>query len=1050
MFDRLIKFALRSRGFIILGLVGLIAAGAYSILHLPIDAVPDITNVQVMALTDAPALGPEEVEQFITIPVENAMNGIPKVKEVRSISQLGLSVVILIFEEGTDIYWARQQVGERLEQVQGEIPPGFGAPVLGPIATGLGEIFMFEVRNAPDAPRPYSLMELRTILDWEVARPLKSVPGVIEVNAFGGELKTYEVQLDPNRLSARALPVDRVISALRRNNSNAGGGYTQRNGQVQIIRAEGLVQTLDELEKVVVDTTADGTPIFVRDVGEAVYAPMLRKGAVTRDGRGEAVTAIVLMLMGENARVVVERVEAKMAEIQANLSEGVVIDTFYNRSDLIGRTIDTVAHNLGEGGVLVVVVLLVLLGNLRAGLIVAATIPLSMLFAANLMLYFGIAGSLMSLGAIDFGLIVDSSVIVIENCVARLAKAGPDASTVKVVRDATIEVRRPVVFGVAIITLVNLPLLALEGVEGKMFRPMALTLIFALTGSLLMTLTATPVLASFFLKRGSSERETWPIRAAKRLYAPVLEVVGRRPVTVVVASLLSVAACVPLALGLGGEFIPQLDEGDIVIVMSSPPSTSLAEGLESTTRLERALHENFPDEIQSVMCRTGRPEIGMDPAGLNRTDVFIYLNDYETWTRATDKADLIAKVEAICHNLLPGTLLNFSQPIKLRFDEMLSGVRADLGVAIYGDDLHVLQEKADALADSLRDVEGAEDVKAQVVEGLPYLRVIVDRDRIARYGINAADVLDVVAAVGGKVVGQVVVGQRRFALQVRFAPEYRDNFEAIGDLRIGDPDGRLIPLEDLAEIRLEDGIYEIWRKDRSRRAMVQANVRGRDLAGFVAEARERVDADLSLPVGYHLEWGGTFENLQSAVRRLTLVVPVALLLIFLLLYATFGSVKLGLLIFLAVPLGAVGGILALWLRGLDFSISAGVGFIALSGVSVLDGLVLVSAIRHRIEAGDEVHDAVRDASMERLRPILMTASVASLGFIPMAFSAGAGAEVQRPLATVVIGGLITSTILKLAVVPAIYPWFDPGVPEVDANEPDTNDPREEDETEDEE
>ena len=1041
MFDRLIKSSLRSRGFVVLLLAALVATGAYSVLHLPIDAVPDITNVQVMALTDAPALGPEEVEQFITIPVENAMNGIPEVKEVRSISQLGLSVVILIFDEGTDIYWARQQVGERLDRVRGEVPSGFGAPTLGPIATGLGEVFMFEVRNAADNPHPYSLMELRTILDWEVARPLKSVPGVIEVNAFGGALKTYEVQLDPALLAARAIPVDRVVEALRRNNSNAGGGYTQRNGQVRIIRGEGLIKTLGDLDEVVVATTASGTPIYVRDVGKAAFAPMLRKGAVTRDGRGEAVTAIVLMLMGENARVVVERVEAKIGEIQANLPEGVVIDTFYNRSELIGRTIETVAHNLGEGGVLVIVVLLVLLGNLRAGLIVAVTIPLSMLFAANLMLYFGIAGSLMSLGAIDFGLIVDSSVIVIENCVSRLSQADSGASTVKVVRDATLEVRRPVVFGVAIITLVNLPILALEGVEGKMFRPMALTLIFALTGSLLLTLTATPVLASFFLRRGGPERDTWPIRMARRAYRPVLGAVIARPILVVLASLGALVASIPLALGLGGEFIPQLDEGDIVIVMSSPPSTSLAEGVADTTRLEAALLERFPDEIRSVVCRTGRPEIGLDPAALNRTDVFILLNDDDAWTRVASKAEMIDEVEAICRELLPGTLLNFSQPIKLRFDEMLSGVRADLGVAIYGDDLGVLQEKADALADSLRTVEGAEDVKAQVVEGLPYLRVIVDRDRIARYGINAADVLDVVSALGGKVVGQVVVDQRRFALQVRFAPDARDDLESIQQLRIGDPTGRLIPLEDVAEIRPEDGIYEIWRKDRKRRAMVQANVRGRDLAGFVAEARDRVATDVPLPPGYELEWGGTFQNLQSAVRRLTLVVPVALLLIFLLLYASFGSIKLGLLIFLAVPLGAVGGILALWLRGLDFSISAGVGFIALSGVSVLDGLVLVSAIRGRIEAGDEIEDAVREASMERLRPILMTAAVASLGFIPMAFSAGAGAEVQRPLATVVIGGLITSTLLKLAVIPAVYRWFDPGTTEDDENNSaDSDDP----------
>jgi cobalt-zinc-cadmium resistance protein CzcA len=581
---------------------------------------------------------------------------------------------------------------------------------------------------------------------------------------------------------------------------------------------------------------------------------------------------------------------------------------------------------------------------------------------------------------------------------------------------------------VAIIALVNLPLLALEGVEGKMFRPMALTLIFALTGSLLLSLTATPVLASFFLRPGTSERETWPVRAAKWIYRPALGFALNHRGLVAALALAGLVACAPVAMRLGGEFIPKLDEGDLVIVATRPTSASLREALADTTRFETAVREAFPDEVRSVVCRTGRPEIGLDPAGVNSTDMILLLHPPEHWTRAASKQELIEGIERVGREALPGTFLNFTQPIELRFNDLLAGVRADVGLSLFGEDLTVLQEKADALAAVLNTIPGAADVKAQVLGGLPILRIVIDRDRIARYEINAADVLDVVTALGGKTVGQVVEGQRRFDLRVRFNPGSREDVGAIRRIKVADPLGRLIPLEDLADISLEDGVFEIWRKDRTRRAMIQANVRGRDLAGFVAEAQAAVDAQVDLPRGYVLQWGGTFENLQSAARRLAVVVPVALALIFGLLYATFQSVRLGALIFLSVPLGAIGGILALWLRGLNLSISAGVGFIALSGVAVLDGLVLVSAIRHLIEDGVEVREAITRAAMNRLRPILMTAFVASLGFIPMAFSHGAGAEVQRPLATVVIGGLITSTILKLLVVPAVYAWFDPPRP----------------------
>jgi len=632
----------------------------------------------------------------------------------------------------------------------------------------------------------------------------------------------------------------------------------------------------------------------------------------------------------------------------------------------------------------------------------------------------------MSLGAIDFGLIVDSAVIVIENCVSRLAHARPDEDPVDVVLRATLEVRRPVVYGVAIITLVHLPLLALQGVEGKMFQPMALTVVFALTGSLLLSLTATPVLASFFLKPGTAERDTLPIRWSKAIYEPILRKALRHPAAVAISAVVMFVACVPVALGLGGEFIPQLDEGDLVIVQTRPSSASLREAIDDATRLEKTLEEAFPNEVRSVVSRIGRPEIGLEAAGVNLTDTWVLLNEPETWTNVHTKQELIKEIDKICEKVIPGTFNSFSQPIELRFNELLSGVRADLGIGVYGDDLEVLQQKADAIAAVLRSIPGSTGVKAQALGGLPFLRIEVDRDRISRYGIDAADVLDSISALGGKVVGQVIEGQRRFALQVRFGAKYRDDIQTIRTIKIVDPQGRMIPLEDLTNIRLEEDIYEIWRKDRERRIMVQSNVRDRDLASFVAEAQRRVVSEVPLPRGYRLEWGGTFENLQSATERLTIVVPLALALIFLLLHSTFGSIKLGALIFLSVPLGAIGGVLALWLRGLNFSISAGVGFIALSGVAVLDGLVLVSAIRQLIEEGTPVLEAVHDASMSRLRPILMTGMVASLGFVPMAFSHGAGAEVQRPLATVVIGGLLTSMLLKLIVLPAIYNWFDRG------------------------
>lgn len=1042
MIQRIIDFSLNNRFLVIILWLLLVAIGINSLRTLPIDAVPDVTNVQVQVLTNSAGLAPEEVEQFITFPVETAMSGLPRIEEVRSVSRFGLSVVTVVFEEGTDIYWARQLVGERLTQAREQIPEGYGEPEMGPISSGLGEIYQFEVRGepmcppgAPDTESCYSPMELRTLLDWVVNYRLKSVPGVVEVNAFGGELKTYQVSLDPQRLVAYGLAVGDVFEALKANNRNVGGGYIAHQGEQYLIRGEGLLTRLEDIGSVVVAHNEGGTPVYVRNVGTVEFAPMIRQGAVTRDGRGEAVVGIVMMLMGENSRVVVDRVKEKVAEVSKTLPKGVTIDTFYDRTDLVRRTIHTVAKNLIEGGLLVVVVLLLLLGSLRGGLIVAAAIPLSMLTAFIAMKEAGISGNLMSLGAIDFGLIVDGSVVMIENIIRVLHERHNDkgVSHLEKVRAAAHQVARPVVFAVGIIMIVYVPILALRGVEGKMFRPMAMTVVFALAASLLCALTLMPVLASFLLKK-VSEKETWLFRFAQRAYFPLLDrAVRRRKLTVAVALAVFLVSLAVIPF-LGTEFIPRLDEGAIAMQIWRVPSISLEESNRISQMAERVLKEKFP-EVDTVVSRTGRAEIATDPMGVEISDTYIMLKPRETW-RFASKEKLVEEIELAMTMNVPGAIFSFSQPIELRVSELISGVRSDIAVHIYGDDINKLKSKADEVVRVLSKVRGAADAKAEQTVGLPMLRITIDRDAIARYGINAQDVLDVVETVGGKNVGVVLEGQKRFGLQVRFAGSIRDNLDAVRDLRVAAPGsggaaGHLIPLAQLASVRIEDGPAQISRDNISRRINVEANVRGRDLGSFVAEAQEAVDKAVQLPPGWSIEWGGQFENLKAASARLAILVPLALLLIFVLLYSTFSSARLATLIFLNVPLAVTGGILALALRGYPFSISAGVGFIALFGVAVLNGVVLVSYIVQKRQEGLEPQEAAMDGARIRLRPVLMTALVASLGFIPMALASGSGAEVQRPLATVVIGGLITSTLLTLLVLPTIYGWFAERRPEVE-------------------
>lgn len=1015
---RIIELSLKYRFLVIVLACLAVGIGIRSLQRLPIDAVPDITPNQVLILTRAPGLGPVEVERFITFPVETAMSGLPGIENIRSVSRFGLSSVTIFFKEDMEMYFCRRLVMERLPQAKEMIPPGFGNPEMGPISTGLGEIYQFEVKGAG-----YSAMDLRSILEWDIAFKLRSVPGIVEVNTYGGQLKTYEVQVDADKLTSYNLSLQQVMEALQRNNFSTGGAYIEHNQEQQVIRGEGLIESISDIENIVLGASQGGVPVYVKHIATVAFAPRVRQGAVTRDGRGEVVTGVVMMLMGENSRVVAQRAKDKLKEIQKSLPAGVTVEPFYDRTELVQKTIRTVSKNLLEGGLLVIAVLLFLLGNLRGGLIVAAAIPLSMLVAFTAMTYAGLSGNLMSLGAIDFGLIVDGSVVLIENIVRKLAEKnnGKRQDPIPAIIEAGREVARPVVFAVGIIIIVYLPILALEGVEGKMFRPMALTVIFALCAALVLSLTLMPVLASLAFRKGVSEHETWIMRKAKQIYRPLLRRAQARPAVVVTITTLVFLSSVALALTMGAEFIPRLDEGAIAISAWRLPSVSLTDSVNSTTLIEKTL-KGFP-EIQTIVSRTGQAEIPTDPMGLEMSDVYLILKPPDQWPDGESREEFIAKIDKVLKENVPGHSFGYSQPIELRVQEIIAGTRSDVAIKLFGEDLDILKRKADEIVAAVSQVPGAADTKAEQIAGLPYLRIRINRGEIARYGINASQVLDVVEAMGGKTVGQVMEGQRRFALQVRFQENERQNLEQIRNLKVSDPQGRLIPLNQLAKIWVEQGPAQISRENIHRRIAVEANVRGRDLAGFVTDARGTVERKVKLPPGYWIEWGGQFENLQRATAKLGIVVPLALFLIFVLLYTTFNSAKLALLIFVNVPVAATGGVFALAVRGMPFSISAGVGFIALFGVAVLNGVVLVSYINQMRQEGMSAEDAAFHGAEVRLRPVLMTALVASLGFIPMALSTGPGAEVQRPLASVVIGGLITSTLLTLLVLPAIYGWF---------------------------
>lgn len=1019
MIRTLIRASLHNRLIVLFATGLLIVSGLHALHQLPVDVVPDLTNVQVQVLTKLPGMAPEEVEKFVTFPIEQSIAGIPKLKQVRSLSQFGLSAVTVVFDEGTDIYWARRQVSQRLAIAREDIPKNLGKPLVGPLSTGLGEIFQFELKS-----KKHSAMQLRSLLDWYIAPPLRLVKGVVEVNSFGGKLKTFEVQVDPKKLQKYNITIGDVYRSLQDGNSNVGGGYITKAGEQYIVRGEGLLKNRLDIEALPIKTKAHGTPIYIRNIGKVRYAPMIRQGAVTRDGRGEAVTATIMMLQGANADFVIQRVKKRLSELKSGLPKGVQVSVFYDRSKLITRTLTTVRNNLIEGGVLVILILFLLLGNLRGGLLVAATIPLSMLFAFICMRWAGISGNLMSLGAIDFGMIVDGSVVMIEHIILVFAiRPLHERSAMEHIEEAAGEMGRPILFSVSIIMIVYLPILTLQGTEGKLFGPMAWTMLFALGGALLLSLTLMPVLASYMFSKNIDEKETYLMRFFRSMYQPMLHFAIRNRKLTMSTAIIVFAVSMWMISGMGANFIPRLDEGMIALQANRLPSVSLEESIRHTTRIERVLKQ-IP-EVRSVISKTGRAEVATDPMGVFFSDIFVTLKPKHMWRSGLNSAGLVAKMKRMLQEQSPANNYSFSQPIALRTAELLSGVRADIAIKLFGDDLKKLPVSAESIAAILKKVPGATDVLVEPSIGLPYLRFQLNRREMSRYGVYDSQILDTIRAVGGTTVGMIFEKEKRFDLRVRFKKSARQRLAALRRLPIRTAKGHVLPLAQFTHIWTEQGPLQIQREQGRRRTTIQLNVRGRDVASFVAEAKKRIAAAIEakkIPYmeGSFLTWGGQFEQLESASKRLMVIIPLALILIFMLLQINFRSVRLSLLIFLNVPMAVSGGVFALQLRGMPLSISAAVGFIALSGIAVMNGVLLLSAIRHLQSNGTQREDAVVQGAMERLRPVLMTALTDAIGFLPMAISTTAGAAVQRPLATVVIGGILSSTLLTLVVLPSVY------------------------------
>ena len=1021
MIERIVEFALRNRLLVLLLGVVLVGAGTYTLWQTPVDAFPDTTPVQVQINTVAPALNSEEIEQQLTLPVELSIGGLPGLANVRSVSKFGLSQVVATFEDGTSITDARQYVSERLSTV--ELPVGIERPQLGPIATGLGEIFHYVLRSENPAR---TLEELRTLHDWVVKPELRKVPGVAEVNSWGGYEKQFHVVVSPEALLQFDLTLGDVFEALEQNNQNVGGGVLTSGGQSQLVHGLGRVSSVEEIESIVI-SAFDGAPIRIRDVAEDVkVGHEIRRGAVTADGRGEVVLGLAFMLMGENAKVVTEELKERLEAVRSSLPEDVIVEVVYDRTELTSEVIETVQHNLALGAALVVLVLFVLLGNVRAGLLVAVAIPLAMLFAVIGMYQFAIAASLLSLGAIDFGIIVDGSVVMTESNLRSVSERSRElgrsltkAERLELITKSGVQVARPIVFGMAIITVVFFPVLALQGIEGKMFRPMAWTFIFALAGALLIALTLSPVLGYYFLPKHARKREGLVARGLNAAYGALLSLVLRLRWLVLCAAVLVVAAGGWTASRLGGEFIPRLSEGAIVFNTIRLAGVSLEESVRYNDRIEELLLEEFPDEIRHVWSRIGTAEIATDPMGIELTDIFLSLKPRENWTRANTQAQLVAAMQAEVDDL-PGVNIIATQPIEMRLNEMVSGIRSDLGIKIYGDDFDELVRISDDVQRVLVEIPGQSDVAVDQVTGQPTLRVRVDPEAIARFGVSGREVLEFVEVIGARRVGEVVEGQRKFPLAVRLPDRHRREADAIRDTVIPTESGLRLPLSSVASVTEEEGISTINREWGRRLIRVQCNVAGRDVASFVEEAQDRIAEEVELPDGYVIDWGGQFENLAQAKARFLIVVPVTLLLVFFLLFFSLKNLREVLLIYTGIPFAAVGGIFALWFRGIPFSVSAAVGFIALGGIAVLNGQILVSAIRSFVARGDDLRSAVTGAARQRLRPVLATAITDAVGFLPMAISTGVGAEVQRPLATVVVAGVFTSTVLTLLVLPILY------------------------------
>lgn len=1033
MLDKIIQFSIFHRYFILIAGLVIAILGAFNYHRLPIDAVPDITNVQVQINTGAPGFSPYEVEQRITFPIESVMAGLPGLEQTRSLSRYGLSQVTVIFEDGTDIYFARQLVNERIQEAKGNLPEGID-PMMGPIATGLGEIYMWTVEAEEGAKKkdgqPYSLSDLRTVQDWVIKPQLRTVKGVTEVNSIGGYERQYHVNPSPDRLIAYGLTFNDLIEALMRNNNNKGAGYIERAGEQYLVRSPGQVTNIQEVGNIIIGYN-EKVPVYIKDVAQVIEGKELRTGAGTENGR-EVVIGTVFMLMGENSRTVSEAVNHKMKDINKTLPEGVKARTVYNRTTLVDATIETVKENLLLGALFVIVVLFLFLGNIRAALITAAVIPLSMLFTITGMVTNKVSANLMSLGALDFGIIIDGAVVIVENCIRRIAehqhKIGRPlnlSERLEIVFLSSKEVQKTILFGQLIIMIVYLPILTLTGVEGKMFAPMAFTVVTALIGAMIFSVTFIPAAVAVFLKGKVGEEENFILKQVKKAYQPSLNWVMGRQKIVVIFSLVLFALTAFIASRMGQEFIPSLDEGDIALHAMRIPGTSLSQAVEMQYMVEETIKKH--PEVDIVFAKTGTAEIATDPMPPNVTDNFVMLKPRSEWPNPKrSKEDVVSAIEEDLKNI-PGNAYEFTQPIQMRFNELISGVRSDVAIKIFGDDMDVLLKTGQQISNVLKEIKGASDVKVEQITGLPVLTVEIDRSQAARYGLNIADIQDTIEiAVGGKSAGQVFEGDRRFDLVVRLPENIRSDIQALENLPVrlsSDADNSYIPLGSVAKFSIAPGPNQISRENGKRRIVVTANVRGRDIGSFVQEAQQAIGKNAPIPAGYWTNWGGQFEQMMSATKRLTIVVPVALLLIFILLFMTFGTVKDALLVFSGVPLALTGGIAALWLRGIPLSISAAVGFIALSGVAVLNGLVLISFIKNLREEGKPLNEAIIQGALTRLRPVLMTAMVASLGFVPMALAVGRGAEVQRPLATVVIGGILSSTILTLLVLPVLYRIF---------------------------